>query len=927
MKPVLTSMALSLILLLRSGPSFALDPRRSITQYVHASFGLSEGLPQSSVYSVAQTADGYLWIATAEGLARFDGTRFVVYDKSNTEGLHSSWIVSLMVDSRGTLWIGTRGGGVTRYERGRFEAYAQEQGLTNPNVTKVIEDRKGRIWSGTLGGGLFVRERDRFAAVNLPSEQDLSEVHGVIEDGEGRMWIATNRGVYHFVFEEDEVKDFEAVAGLESVKIQLFLEDSRGAIWIGTNGEGLFRLQKGALDHFGKDEGIEAARILSAFEDSDGLLWFGTREGLYRFNQGRFTSFGTAQGLMASTVLAIFEDAESNLWVGTVGGGLDLLRDGKFVPYDTQVGLSHDFTLSMCEDPSGTLWVGTYGGGLNRYRKGTFSVQPLSKDATVNIGGLACAPSGEVWVGTYRSGLFLVRGDQSVAFPAQEALSNTQIRVLFLDAQSRLWIGTSLDGLYMLKGEKLEHYTKNEGLPSNSIVAIAQTRSGDLWLGSEAGLSRFRAGAFETFTTKDGLASDSVFSLYCDSDDRLWVGTYGGGLALLQGEKLKVITARDGLANDVVYSIVEDGQGSLWFTSNKGVSTTKKAELLDFTAGKISKVHSVHYGSQDGLKSPECNGGVQPSGVKRTDGSLVFPTLVGFVSIDPAAILVNRRPPKVQIEDVVADAAPLPLASAVVLPAQTRRLEIRYTGLSFVDSEEVSFKYMLEGFDTTWVENAGRRVAYYTNLGPGSYRFRVVAANSDGVWNELGASLQLKKLPHFYETAAFRFLVAVVFLLLVYGIVVWRVGSIKRRNRELENLVKERTAKLEEAYEHIVKLEKETLERQMAGGFAHEMRNALTAAHLTLKKILHFTSDGQSLTEKQAQVLGDLFKQIQPEVSDETKKGVALKLKQIRTDDKQLDVLVSNAHLSDPRGAARRACGAKSGSGADVRRGSDSHGR
>ncbi|MCU0660921.1 MAG: ATP-binding protein [Myxococcota bacterium] len=882
--------------------AYGLDPKREFYQYVYRNWSLDQGLPQSSVFAVKQGPDGYLWLATAEGLARFDGVRFQVFDTSNTPALKSNMITTLELDSHGALWLGTRSGGLTRYADGVFETYGKEQGLLSPSVSAILEDARGRLWVGTLGSGLFLREGDLFVSQPKPPERVFEDVYDLLEDSAQRLWVASGDGVYSFTADHGVAQDFEVLRGLSSDKARVVFEDSRGAYWIGTYEGGLNRLSHGFIEHFGEPDGLVAKRFFSIFEDSRGSVWIGSAgKGLYRYQGGKFSVFSTVDGLADDSVRGIFEDKESNLWVGTYGGGVAQLRDGKFTPLNTRAGLSHDYAFAMCEDKGGTVWIGTYGGGLNRWRNGVFSRQPLDTPEPLRIGDLVCSPKGEVWVGTYGSGVYLVRGDESVPFPGREHLPQMNTAALHLDRDNRLYVGSNDAGVFILQGDSVTQVDKGDGLPSNYVRVITQEASGDIWFGTEGGLVRFRDKPLSTFTTANGLLSDLIYSLFPDPDGSLWIGTYGGGLSRLKDNKIKSVAKRHGLFDDVVYTIFDDHLGKLWMTSNRGIFTVERRELEAFFAGQISEVHSKSYGTSDGLKSSECNGGFQPSSCRRKDGSVLFPTLAGVVSIDPSAIALNTQPPPVKIEAVVADDQSHHPDRDLLLAASTRRVEFRYTALSFVASEKVRFKYRLDGFDPDWIEAQDRRVAYYTNLGPGKYRFRVIAANSDGLWNEQGASFSFAKQKHFYETIWFRLLALAALALLISLVFVARVRQIKKRNLELEKLVEERTRKLEIAHQKIVRLEKDTTERQMAGGFAHETRNALTAASLVMRKILYFSTDGRSMSDERGNILIALFKELRGRLSGEEMKSVATKLSDVNQSEKRMTQLMFKANESIER--------------------------
>jgi ligand-binding sensor domain-containing protein/signal transduction histidine kinase len=792
------ALAFGLSFLCASTLAQALDPDLAITQYTHRVWTAEqseEGLPQNSVFSIAQTPDGYLWLATQEGLVRFDGVRFTVFNSRNTPEIRHNDVWKLLVDRQGVLWVATRGGGITRYQDGAFTNYSKPQGLSNDSVQALWEDRNGDLWIGTRGGGLNRFRDGRFTVYTTEHGLSNNTVYAIHGDGSGALWIGTDGGGLNR-FADGTFSAITRGQGLSHDTVYVIHEDHEGALWVGT-GAGLDRLRDGGLVRHGLQQGLTNENIRALYQDRSGNLWIGTDGGgLNRLSRGRFSAFTTREGLSNDSIGSIFEDREGNLWVGTDAGGLNRLRDNKFVSYSTLEGLSNDNARAILEDRAGDLWVGTFG-GLNRFRDGQFRTYTtkdgLSSDVVLS---LVEDRDGALWVGTLGGGLNRFKDGRFTAISKAEGLGNETVLSMIEDRQGRLWVGTRSGGLNRIEDGKISLFTTDDGLSNNDIRYLLEGRDGSLWIATlGGGINRYRDGQFTAFTTRDGLSNDLVLALHEDDDGTLWAGTFGGGLNRFRDGRFTAFTTVDGLHDDVVFQILEDDAGNLWMSSNHGVYRVSRAELNAFADGRVDRITSVAYGKADGMKNHECNGAHQPAGWKGRDGRLWFPTIRGITVVDPAAIRINTLEPPVLIEQVRVEQEPVAMDAPVVLAPGSNKLEFRYTALSYQAPERVRFRYMLEGFDPGWVEAGANRIAYYTNLPPGHYRFRVIAANNDGVWNEVGAAAPFHLQPFFYQRKAFYLvyvLAALALVLLGFRYHRRRVLQLKARQQELLTLIKER---------------------------------------------------------------------------------------------------------------------------------------
>ena len=775
----------------------ALDPSKAVTQYGHEVWLIEEGLPQSSVQALVQTRDGYIWIGTQEGLARFDGVRFKVFDKANTPELVSNIVTSLWEAPDGTLWVGTDGGGAVRYQGGKFSPLTVKDGLSSDRITCLKGDSRGALWIGTDGGGLNCLRGGKVTVYQKAQGYPSTVAWAIHEDRSGAVWFGSGKGLVRY--EGSHFTTFTSKDGLLDDAVSTLCEDSEGTLWIGTYG-GLNVLRQGRWSSFTSRDGLCNDFVQSLFEDRGGrCLWIGTSAGLSRMRNGRFENYTTKEGLSNNTVLSLRGDAEGSLWIGT-NGGLDRFRDTKFSVFGIPEGLQSDVVLGVLEARDGSLWIGTDGGGVSRYKDGHLTTykakEGLGSDAVM---GIAEDASGTVWFGTDGAGLARFEKDRIVHVPFNgTALDDTSIPALVPARDGALWIGSS-GGLGRLEGGKATLWTKKEGLSNNAINCLLEDASGALWAGTDGGgLDRFEKGRFTVYGHADGLPDDVVLSLQQEEAGGIWIGT-NNGLSRFKDGKFVTLTTRQGLFDDKIFLILDDGRGTFWLTCNKGIFTVPKRDLAACADGRASRVKCTVYGKSDGLRTSECNGATQPVGWRGHDGKLYFATLKGVGLIDPDTIRLNTTPPPVVIEEVIVDGAEVAPGDFITLEPGSHRIEFQYTGLSLVAPERIKFKYKLEGLDPDWVNAGGSREAFYTGIPSGAYRFRVIACNNDGVWNEKGAVFTFRQKPRFYETPWFYLALALCFVFMGASAQRIRVLRLKAREAELVRQVEAQTAELARA--------------------------------------------------------------------------------------------------------------------------------
>jgi signal transduction histidine kinase/ligand-binding sensor domain-containing protein len=756
--------------------AFALAPGGDLGQLSRRAWQTETGLPQNTVHSVVQTADGYVWAATEEGIARFDGLGFNVFDKQNTPPLRSNDIRALLSTREGNFLWACTGAGLARFDGSAWVVYTAGQGLAGDDVLSAYEARDGSVWVATSSG--LSRLKDG-AFRNFTSRDGLAGdvVQTVFEDRDGALWAGTAEGLGRF--DGARFVSVGADEGLPAGGVSAIEQGPDGRLWVGT-AEGLARLEAGRFRVYTTRDGLPNDRVVSLRADASGSLWVGTASGLARFGEGTFKSFAADDALARAVILSVFEDREGSLWVGTESGGLHQLRDKKFTTYTTREGLSNDVVKAIYEDREGNVWVGTYGGGLDLIRGGRVKTYTTKDGLASNIVlALYGDAAGSLWVGT-PDGLCRFREGRFETFTSADGLPNDFVRSIYSDAKGDLWVGTR-GGLARMSGGEFTTYTTRDGLPNNFVGTIYEDARGRLWVGTLGGLGLYEGGRFESYTTRDGLSDDVVISLYGDASGRLWIGTNGGGLNLFEGGRFHVFTARDGLPNDTVYRILGDESGRLWMSCNKGVFSLAASELEEFASGRVKTLSPVVYGTADGMQTRECSGGGHPSAWRGADGRLWFSTIKGVAMIDPRGVARNEQPPRVVINQVLVDGEPVTTSTRPELPPGTSRFDFHYAGLSFVAPEKVRYRYKLEGFDKEWVEGGDRRAAYYTNLGAGDYRFLVLACNNDGVWASAPASFAFTLRPHFYRAYWFYSLCALGLALVAWQLYALRVRQMRAR--------------------------------------------------------------------------------------------------------------------------------------------------
>lgn len=838
-------------------PASALDADRAISQYIQTSWTSESGLPQNSVHAVAQTADGFLWFGTEEGLARFDGEQFHIYNRRNTPAFGSDFVQALAAGSDGSLWIGTDSG-LTHLERdpasaslatgvardSQFVTLTSKNGLTGDAITALAEAPDGSLWVSTTQGLNRVQGNhiDSWTTANgLPD----NAVNAVALDTAGALWVGTERGLARL--DHGRWTRWTTQNGLPGDRVVELASAPDGSIWASIFGKGLVQIVTGRV--VVPSIPLPSKEIQALLFDRNGALWMTfDRHGLGRFEHGKLSTYTDSNGLPSSrTTRALFQDREGSLWVGLLDAGIAQLREGKFAVWGKPEGLAGNYVGNMLEAHDGSMWFGTDSNGLTHvlpdgrleqwdHRRG------LPDQAVFS---LAQTRDGSLWVGYRRGALARIQNGHVTTFHDPIGVDSS-VNSLFEDRDGTLWVGYFGKGLAQFHNGTFAHLTS-----SGSIPAIAQSPDGAIWVATDGdGVMRLFKGATTRFTAANGLPNNHAMCIDADSNGDIWVGTASGGLSRIRDGHIVNWTPDQGLPDSTIGSVTVDNRGDLWIGGDSGVARIARYELDAFDRTGTRTLHPTLFGTVDGLRSRETLYGSMPSTWKDSSGRLWFATIMGAAVIDPAHIPMNPVVPPVWIESVTSDAHPIAAQNGIRLDSGSHNLEFTFTAPSFVAPQKMNFRYRLNGFDRDWNEAGSRRSAWYTNLPPGNYTFSVIAQNNDGTWNPRGASFNFVLLPALSRTPLAYLLYALFILVTGWYVYAFRMRSILRRGQELTRLVSERTAQLEEE------------------------KAALNAA----RRELHVRATYDSLTNllNRAAILERLEHEVSRSIRDKTPLGVAI---------------------------------------------------
>ncbi len=882
-------------------------------EVVHESWSVADGLPVNSINQLLQARDGYIWAATFDGLVRFDGVKFTVFNSANSAGLPSDRIVWMQEGAHGELWLVTEQRHLVRWRDGRFTAIGAA-GLFPADFLPLLTEADGTTWVGTMGGLARVAGD---SLVPVLRDEIRGPVNALLRTRDGSLVVGmANGGIVRFrapsagrLERRDEPMD-SAVAHLV---VQSLFEESPGTLWIGaadgiySNRNGWHSIPSTPSTSFGwiarivanpsgsgaifygrrrYGPGLSAAeannpRLVVVYDgtrleplakgkavtfhptvwSTASTMWHTEGSTIYRNREPIYSLNPTGKAINSSFEITTgLTDREGSLWLGTFAGGLHRLKPTLVHTISEPEGLADRNVYPTYVDRAGAVWVGSWERGFARIDPISGEITPLGDANAMPLVARSIleARDSTLWIGVggYPSALYRCSRFKVTQCVMEAASGDTVLEVsaLYEDSDSRLWVGAR-SGLFRRDNGRLRRLDVNgPGTLSPSVRAFAATPDGAIWMGTNGdGLLRYREGVFTSITTVNGLPSDLIRSLYVDRDGWLWVGTEGRGLARInprgwdsrqndpERRRIAVISTREGLFDNVIHQILEDDAGRLWMNTNRGIFWITRSEALELANGRAARVHSTGYTERDGMRNREGNGGSQPAGAKGLDGRIWFPTQDGVVVVDPRTVAPDTVPPPLVIEQVVAgDSVLLPSADSVRLSPVQRDIRIDFTALTFLEPRNVRFRHRLDGYDNAWVDSDTRRSAFYTQLPPGQYTFRVQVTASGNEWYEPGAALALTVVPRIYETTWFKIVAAAGLFAICAVAVQRRVRDASRRAEELERVVTDRTLALRDRERQLesqnVQLEAQAgtlrdLDRARSRFFAnvsHELRTPLT---------------------------------------------------------------------------------------------------
>jgi ligand-binding sensor domain-containing protein/signal transduction histidine kinase len=723
--------------------AFAAAQNTPDTTYVERTWQVQDGLPEQTVQAFAQTRDRYLWIGTTGGLLRFDGARLVLFDRDNTPAFTENNVFNLMVARDDTLWIATEGGGLIRYKEGVFRSFSAKDGLINDFVRVVYQDRAGLIWIGT-DNGLFQISEERIERIDNNDHIPALAVHAIHEDSQGRLWVG---GSKLLSLSGNTAQEYRLQGEGSQNRVKSITQTKDGTLWVGTIG-GLHRMTSGSDAFVRVKETSGTVRFLH--ETSDGTLWIGTiGHGIYKYRDQRFSQITSPDDLPSNTALNLFEDAENNIWIATQAG---MLRLSKTPVQTVALPDAGDYDAeTVYQDHNGDLWVAAT--NLFHFHDGQAVQIHFPGISGVRVRNVFRDRDGALWIGTEGRGVFRQSGGKLSHYMTKDGLVNNFVRVFLQGSDGSVWIATD-EGVSRWRDGGFTNYQMRDGLCYFSTRSMWEDRNSDVWIGTDRGVSHFHGDGFVKDAVTEALKDEKIWAIRDDSDGGLWFGTRTGGLYRWRFGKLTHYTTTQGLASNSIYELLEDRRGNFWISGPNGISVINRRELDAIAEDSTHPLSLTLYGISDGLETTQLYGAEKPGGVATSNDEVWFASNKGLVRVS-----LNQSQPSgsvpVVIDQVLADGLETPNRPAISLSPDNAKIEMHYSVIQLRSQEKVRFRYKLEGFDKNWTDASSRRVAYYTNLPPGKYRFRVAAFEMNDPQHISETSMEIVQRPHFYRTSWF----------------------------------------------------------------------------------------------------------------------------------------------------------------------------
>jgi ligand-binding sensor domain-containing protein/AraC-like DNA-binding protein len=780
---------------------WGLDPNKSVDKYLLDQWETSDGLPSNTINSIVQTPDGYLWLAGSNSLVRFDGIKFskITFVDANKDKISPPVTpkpIPLLVNREGDLWIGSNIG-LTRCRNGQFETFTTKDGLSENNIRFITEDMQGNLWISFMAGYVDLSFNGKFTPYNASHGLEEKKINAIVEDRSGNMFFATReKGV--FSFHEGQFSHYP-IPGLDNLNIITMYQDHKEELWIGTN-KGLLRVGEESTIKYESRHGLSNDYIMAITEDSERNLWVGTLKGLNRLKRKPDGTIGFESLLKSITVFSLFEDREKSLWIGTENSGLKRLKDSKFTSSALPKTLEEEIIISIFRNREGDTLMGSLGGKLFLFRENRLieKIEPPGLPGT-GISAIAQDNEGNLWLGTIGKGVFQKKDGTFVQFTTREGLADNLVTSIYRDSQDNLWLSTFAGVSVRYHDSTIKSFTSREGLSGKVVNNIYEDKSKNIWITADQGVTFLEKGKIIKANIKYYLNGIPTVSIYEDPSPGkgegpiFWISTDGAGLIRLRlkDDNFYSYTAEQGMTTNLIYQFFEE-EGNFWLMSSNGILRISKKKLNLLAKGGAGRINCISFGKADGMQSTEFHSELSHhSALQTKDGELWFVTKKGISILNPKKIRINTIPPPVVIESVFFDQQSISRhQDANVKPFKgITNFSFQFTAPSFLSPEKIKFQYQLEGFDKDWIylPPGSERIVHYQNLKPGTYTFKVIACNSDRIWNQTGDSVTFTLKPFFYQTFVFKI---VVFLLVVF-LLVSAVYFYKKRSVKVKTNLEE----------------------------------------------------------------------------------------------------------------------------------------
>lgn len=848
-------------------PNYQLNPTKNLNQYNYDNWSTTNNLPTNSLLHIYQSKSGYIWLSGYGGLIRFDGNKFAVFNKNNTDVFTGNITGRIAEDSLGTLWITTQESGLISLAKGKFTRHGKTEGL-NYLYRALLIDKSNTLWSASSEKGWFSYCNGKFEFIKYPQPLKNIEVRDICEGKNGEIYFGT-LGEGLFKYQNGKLSKIDYNKTVSEMWIYSLYFDSENMLWVGTS-EGLKTFNG---EYFTNIPTKVNASINAIVEENSNTLWLGSKDGIMRLNKKtNHLDFIGEKGLAQSFINDMTFDKEGNLWLTFYKGGMTRIKDGKFTNYSKREGLSGKVVNAICEIDSNVFLVGFDYGKINIIEKGIVKeyktqtnidnkrVRHIQKDSKNNI-----------WISTY-DGLLKIdpKGNEKL-YKNSNGFNGSKIRLTFEDNKGNIWIATRNNGAVKLEPNgTIKNFSSISGLNSTLVMSIDQGADGKIYIGTnDGGVNVIENDTIvKTYNQSNGLPSNIIFDTHQDAETNIWIAL-NGGLACIYNDTTRFINFNDGLADESPFSIVEDDYGNLWMPCSQGIMKIKKQEILDYFNDSTKTFKCRLYNSSDGMLQEECNATSQS--ILASDGSLLFSTINGIARINPTVNQVNKIIPNIIIEKLKVNGKAIILDDEIIMDPGKKRLTFEYTSLSLHEPQKNEFKYRLKGYEDNWEDSEGKRIVSYTNLSPGQYTFSVIGSNNDGVWNTNGDSISFIIKPHFFQTRFFYALLFTLIFLVAYLFYYIRVRKFKNQQKSLEMKVQYRTREistknqeLEEQKQEILS-QSETLSEQkkeledalftknkLFSIIAHDLRSPMGNFKNLLEKLVE---DPESFSEEKRKAL------------------------------------------------------------------------